>query len=79
MILVPLCSGFSGCALAWDHMGPSGAGGSRFPLCSLQAEVTCWFCFFPGLFTLLVEDFGECKKPSWEVSFVLNITPWPFW
>ncbi|XP_009320116.1 PREDICTED: ubiquitin carboxyl-terminal hydrolase BAP1 [Pygoscelis adeliae] len=49
---------FSGCALACDHVGPSGGGGSRFPLCSLQPEVTGWFCSFSGLFTLLVEDFG---------------------
>lgn len=46
MILVPLCCGFSGCALAWDHVGLSGDEGSAFPLCSLQTEVTCWFCSF---------------------------------
>ncbi|XP_010716669.3 ubiquitin carboxyl-terminal hydrolase BAP1 isoform X3 [Meleagris gallopavo] len=25
---------------------------------ALQPKLTCWFCPFPGLFTLLVEDFG---------------------
>lgn len=36
VILVPLFCGFSGCALALDHVGLSGDDDSRFPLCSLQ-------------------------------------------
>lgn len=41
VILMPLCCGFSGCALAWHHVGLSGDDDSGFPLCSLQPQVTC--------------------------------------
>lgn len=45
LILVPLCCGFSGCALAWDHVGLSGDDDSRFPL--LSSARSNLLVFFP--------------------------------
>jgi len=68
VILVPLCCGFSGCALAWGQW--------QQVTSVLQPEVTSWFCSFPGLFTLLVEDFGKCKKPSWGMGVTHGSFSW---
>lgn len=78
MILVLLCCGFSGCTVAWDRVGPLRGRWQQVSslLSSLRGNLLV--CSFSGLFTLLVEDFGEYKKPSWEVGFMLDITPSPF-
>lgn len=47
--------------------------------CALQPKLTCWFYPFPGLFTLLVEDFGESKASPWEADFMLGVASSPFW
>lgn len=64
------------CGLKSQHSWKKTA--AVFSLCTMP-KLTCWFCPFPGLFTLLVEDFGESKAPSWEADFMLGITSSSLW
>lgn len=71
VILVPLCS-------TWDHVGLSGDDDSRFSLCSLQPEITCWFCSFQVFSHSWLKILVSPRNLSGKSVLCLTL-PCPFW